>query len=418
LRIALIPQLRRAVSLDLWIPTNTCPLLPANATLIVMNRAIFCGSIPFVVASSRAHWVTVIVAIGRRRWVPLALLVALVLAHDEARADDAFIAGYATALLERELPTGSFGVDVVDRHVRVALEPGTSVEPGQLEALLGEVEGVTSVVVVESSPEEVAPAADTSQRGIAILPADELFGALLADPRWPRFEVGYQRYLASDVLGDVAAANFGETFALVRGPLSSQTNWEFGIQGGTFSVFDLNAPSTDLVNTDFLGGVYGSLRRGPFAGFLRVFHESSHLGDEFLLRTRPDRVNLSFEEADLLGSVNVTHWFRLYGGGGYIFLREPSDLRPGVLQTGAELTSPNAYWGRHLRPLAAVDLQFREESEWRTDVSARAGVRIESAALSRMQLLFTLQYYRGRSPNGQFYDSPIEFLGVGAQLGF
>jgi hypothetical protein len=32
---------------------------------------------------------------------------------------------------------------------------------------------------------------------------------------------------------------------------------------------------------------------------VRLFHQSSHLGDEFLLRNRVERINLSYESADL-----------------------------------------------------------------------------------------------------------------------
>jgi hypothetical protein len=48
----------------------------------------------------------------------------------------------------------------------------------------------------------------------------------------------------------VAAVSFGETFAIYRDRLGSGW-WEFGVQAGVFALFDLDAPSMDLVNADY-----------------------------------------------------------------------------------------------------------------------------------------------------------------------
>ncbi len=57
---------------------------------------------------------------------------------------------------------------------------------------------------------------------------------------------------------------------------------------------------------------------------VRLYYQSSHLGDEFILRN-PDfnRINLSFEEIEALLSLDVK-WARIYGGGGYLIHREPA----------------------------------------------------------------------------------------------
>ena len=54
---------------------------------------------------------------------------------------------------------------------------------------------------------------------------------------------------------------------------------------------------------------------GDFTWLVRVYHQSSHLGDEYLLRNRVDRVNLSFEVVDALVSYDPFEWLRLYGAG-------------------------------------------------------------------------------------------------------
>jgi hypothetical protein len=110
--------------------------------------------------------------------------------------------------------------------------------------------------------------------------------------------------------------------------------------------------------------------------------------------------------------------FRLYAGGGYIFHKDPADLDPWSAQAGLEFRSPVFWLDGALRPLAGVDIQQRQESNWKPDISARAGIQFENPEfLSRkMQLLF--EYYNGRSPNGQFYERNIELFGLGLHLFF
>ncbi|HXH83643.1 MAG TPA: DUF1207 domain-containing protein, partial [Candidatus Tectomicrobia bacterium] len=247
------------------------------------------------------------------------------------------------------------------------------------------------------------------------LPGGALFKPLIADPRWPHFAASYQNYLGGD-FDNVAAVSFGETFSLYRWRTDIGW-WEVGLQAGVFAVFDLDAQSLDLVNADYFVGVPVGWRYDSWSALLRLYHQSSHLGDEFLLRrTRPERVNLSYEAVDLKASWEW-RFLRLYAGGGYLFDQEPASLDPWSVQYGVELTSPWPARPARWRPIAAVDLQQREENRWAVDLSARAGVEIDGVlATRRMQLL--LEYFFGHSPNGQFYTDRIEYLGLGVHFHF
>jgi hypothetical protein len=148
-----------------------------------------------------------------------------------------------------------------------------------------------------------------------------------------------------------------------------------------------------------------------------VFHQSSHLGDEFLLRTSTTRVNLSYEAIDLKLSWEIGDVLRLYGGGGYLFYRTPSTLDPLSAQYGVELTSPWPSREARWRPIAAVDVQHREENDWNADVSARAGIEIDGVLLTR-KLQILLEYFSGHSPNGQFYRDEVRYFGIGTHFHF
>jgi Protein of unknown function (DUF1207) len=79
--------------------------------------------------------------------------------------------------------------------------------------------------------------------------------------------------------------HLSETFSRLRGPLGEKGGaWEVGIQTGVFGLFDLDAPSTDLVDTDYLVG-FPAYRARNVSAMARFFHQSSHLGDEFASTT-------------------------------------------------------------------------------------------------------------------------------------
>jgi hypothetical protein len=87
------------------------------------------------------------------------------------------------------------------------------------------------------------------------------------------------------------------------------------------------------------------------------------------------------------------------------------------VQWGVELRSPWPGPGARFRPIAAVDVQNREANGWDSDVSVRTGIELQGWLAGRnLQLL--LEYFRGHSPNGQFYKDKIDYLGLGLHFNF
>jgi hypothetical protein len=331
----------------------------------------------------------------------------------EARAerDAAFLAGYATAVLERELRVRPARVEAREGALRVELEAADAAERDRVEAALREIETLDSLEVV------VAAGAAPEGAGLELLPPGQIFQPLLADPRWPHFSASFQRYVGDDELGNVAAVSFGDTIALLRHDAGGEGRFELVLHAGVFSIFDIDAESFDLVNSDFLVGPALAWQRGSLSAMVRLFHQSSHLGDEFLLRESVDRINLSYEALDALVSWHPAETLRVYAGGGWLLRREPSSLDRGSLQAGLEATSPRA-WAGHVRPVLGVDVQSRQEHGWDVDLSARAGIQLESPRLASKRLQILIDYYQGHSPNGQFFDREIEYWALGAHLHF
>lgn len=354
---------------------------------------------------------------------------------------DAYIAGYATSMLRYRL-----NLDIPSLIVQngIILLPKGSLnisDQSHVVQVLSEISGVNEVKIAEVTTEvPVAtapsqPIQQSAEQTVAItntdptllptglLPSGHLFKPLLADPRWAHFSASYRHFVNDNFEGrNIGAVSFGETIPFYRGNFGrSLAQWEAGLQAGVFSDFNLGAPSADLINTDFIASAYSSIRAKQFSAFGRIYHQSSHLGDEFLLRrvnSTFERINLSYEGADLRLSYEFPYGIRLYGGGGGLFHKEPSSLKVWMTQYGVEFRSPWRLDFAPVRPIIAADFKNFQENNWSTDVSARAGVEFDNLQVLGRKLQILLEYFNGNSPSGQFLRNNVEYIGVGAHYHF
>lgn len=350
---------------------------------------------------------------------------------------DAFLAGYVTAVLERELQLYDGRVTVQEGHVTVAVEHAGERERNRIAALLARVRGVKQVTVIGRQDRGVdaagtqpaaallaindqgRPEASLSRRERTIGPRGRLFQPLLADPRWPHMSASYLHHSNQGLARNVGAANLGGDFIIGRKEQPGGSAWEVGLQAGVFSVFDMDADSTDLLNADYLFAVSLAHRRGDWSALLRLGHLSAHVGDELLLKAPPDfvRENYSNEWIDLLVSRDLFDGqVRLYGGGRLRIGLDPSDLERWSIQYGVEWQSPMTYFDGFIRPVAALDMQHHEQTDWQANLSLRAGVQIEDPALAGNVLQILAEYYNGHSFNGQFFDDQVEYYGLGVHF--
>lgn len=362
------------------------------------------------------------------------MLIPASFAHASAQ-DDIYIAGYAAGVLKHSLKLDIPPLMVRDGVITLPVGSLEAADRAKAVQLLWEIPGVNAVKTSEStsqqrtsssanaaqvSGDEAVSATESTLLPIGLLPKDQLFKPLLADTRWAHFSAAYRNYQSKNFDGiDIASVSFGETIPFYRSNFGQSTvQWETGLQAGVFSDFNLNASSSDLLNTDFIASVYSSMRAGQFSAFGRLYHQSSHLGDEFLLRTKLERVNLSYEGVDLKLSYELPYGVRIYGGGGGLFHKEPSALKVWSAQYGIEFRSPWRLDFASLRPIVAADIKNYQENNWNTDISARAGVEFENLQVLGRKLQILAEYYNGFTPSGQFYKDKVEYIGVGAHYHF
>ncbi len=218
-----------------------------------------------------------------------------------------------------------------------------------------------------------------------------------------------------------AVAGFGEEFGLIRWTGSSPNEgFQLSIDGGLSAQFNLQSPSSNLINADYTGGIPMSWRRNGFSVLLRPYHQSSHLGDELVLTTKIDRINLSYEAVQLLLSQELGS-FRFYGGGEFLMRREPSDLDRWIIHGGGEWVRRET-WFWKARPFVAMDLKSYQENKFFVDTSFKGGLDFSGDEIGRTggrrHLRVMLETYYGYSPHGQFYTDKNFFTGLGVAFSF
>jgi hypothetical protein len=256
--------------------------------------------------------------------------------------------------------------------------------------------------------------------GVVGVPQGDLFCPLVADPKAIRTFATFLRgeFPTSTADTDLASVGIGDSFGLVRfgGPDAGE-GLQLGLEAAVFAQFDLDAASYDLLNADYVVGLPLTFRRSGFSARLRFYHQSSHLGDELLLRPENEirRENLAFESLEVILSQELGP-LRLYGGGEYLVNRRPSTLDEVVVHAGAEVRAGPV---RGTRVVAAVDMKSTEQQEWQPSWSARAGVELawwRNPDHPPRLVSVLAEFYDGPSPYGQFYLESIRYVGAGLHL--
>jgi hypothetical protein len=380
-------------------------------------------------------------SLGRRRsaigvMVMLTLLLGRALSAGAVATDDAYMAGYAAAVLEREFRVTAPSLTVRDGVMTLAGGDLGGADQATVVAALSRIRGVRRVIVL-TAPASVtattaagpgaapAPARSTGQAipplegtpTFEVLPAGLLFRPLIADPRWPAFGTTVRHYFDDSKWESIAAVELGDMMPLVRGRIGETLQWEVGVHAGLWALFDMDSESANLTNLDYIVGGFASVRQGPWSGIARVFHRSTHLGDEEIIHHHTNRINFSYEGMDARISYEPWDWLRLYGGGGYILRVEPKNYAPWKVQSGLELRSGWTLPGR-LRPIFGADFQFLEEHDWQPQISLRGGLELESLAVLGRKVQLLIEYFNGNSVDGQFYTREVEYLGLGVRFKF
>ncbi len=259
-----------------------------------------------------------------------------------------------------------------------------------------------------------------NKKEVVLFPVTDEFAPLVADPKQPRFFASLQRFDSNyreTFTG--ASVGYGETFGVLRKNLGPQHAWQFSLRGGLFSQFNMDTSSNNLLNSDYTLGVLWTYRYKHAAMRLRAYHQSSHLGDEFI-KANPAVVSRStgfdYEAVDWLGAL-TWRGFRVYGGPHLLLKRQPADLdrwgyQGGLEYNGTEEIVPYGCF------VAGLDVKGFQQLSWTPAYSVKAGLNFKDLGRPNRNIKVMAEFYDGFVPFGQFYDYEMTSYGIGFYFGF
>jgi hypothetical protein len=224
----------------------------------------------------------------------LILLSASLPAMAADRAGDEFLAGYIASILERDLKweRNSYILKIDNGVATITLFKDDPIRRGAANKQLDNIDGLVKITIVVRNADTDKPGAVSRLLGITgegeTFPIGDVFRPLIADPKQPRFFVEMLAFKSPGKNYTMASVGFGETFGLYRFFGSREGNGlQLSVEGALFAQFNMNTASHDLINADYTIGIPLTYRHDNDSLRFRIYHQSSHLGDEYILSGMP-----------------------------------------------------------------------------------------------------------------------------------
>ncbi|MCH9608920.1 MAG: hypothetical protein S4CHLAM45_03410 [Chlamydiales bacterium] len=364
--------------------------------------------------------------------------------------DDEYLTGYVQALVDMHYYEFQVRVIVLNGIVYIFNLPRNELIAASIYCFVNDIPCIGRVERVCCSPEEflcklesidqecaqevgcssayqsmcMMPGPGCGVKGVWFPQNTVLFQPLVADPRQVMNAASLR--FNDDVVGKhVGAAVFGGDFIFFRwfDVFKWHGDLDLGLQGGIFSVFDLDNPQACMVNSDFFIALMPTYAVNKWSWRFRLWHLSSHLGDEFLLSNPGfDRRNLSDNGVDLFASYQMNPAIRLYLGLGDIIWRDREFYtQPFYFEWGAEIRvfgSRDCFNKLYVQPFLAMHFRAWEEHGFDIDQTYALGVEWSKLQYVGQKFRIFLELHNGYSREGQFARERSNYVAIKGAFGF
>ncbi|MBC3784429.1 DUF1207 domain-containing protein [Spirosoma utsteinense] len=252
------------------------------------------------------------------------------------------------------------------------------------------------------------------------LPKGHLFDPILLDPLeaqtygslLPVYNTEGKRYK-----GSIVPFAFGFAKPFYRRTKQPGHSSEWVLDLASFTQFEAYRDATldkarrRILNTDYKVSIIYNVRRGANTYRFRVYHLSSHLGDDYIFRnniTAPTANAVNYELLDVTYS-RMIQTLRLYGGIGFV-LRKAEERKLLSAQLGAYYKKPS---DKAARLVGGLDVKFWQQTDFRPGIHGGIGVEV---GRTQNNLTFMLEGYSGFRPYSQFENQQTSWIGVGLYL--
>lgn len=205
-----------------------------------------------------------------------------------------------------------------------------------------------------------------------------------------------------------AEVALGENFpvvALRRGP----NPITLGLGSQVYARFSLHDKKSALISNDWVVGLNGTAALGRWTLTLEMYHESSHLGDEYEDRFDAKRVDWTREVVGAWISYRTGPW-RFTGSGSYAVRDELRLSRSGA-SMGVDFRPARPEGAGGVRPVAGIYLDASGATSWRMSGSLKAGVALPASPGSR-EIGLAIIAHDGLSTQRQFFRQESRYVGL------
>ncbi len=201
----------------------------------------------------------------------------------------------------------------------------------------------------------------------------------------------------------------GENFpvlALRRG--ARPVTLGFGTQ--VYGRFSLGDRKSALISNDWVVGLNTTAALGAWTVTGEIYHESSHLGDEYSDRFSATRLDWTREVAAAWLSYGPGP-IRVTGNLSYVLIDELDLKRPGAaLAADYEGRSFGRFLGGPVRPVGGIFFQGEAATNWRISTSAKLGIAVSRSG-GRREIGIALIAHDGLSTQRQFFRRESRYIG-------
>ena len=251
-----------------------------------------------------------------------------------------------------------------------------------------------------------------------------LYPAQVANPRQVSFSGGIR--LRDSVAGQVSTpVSFGDQFPLYRWSnvdlFSTKGDMQLEIEGAVFAIFNQTHKSSPLLNADYYVAIPVTYAHANWAHRVRLYHISSHLGDEHMgINKHVKRLNKSFEALDYSIAYDITEQIRLYAVAGSI-IHSDSEMHLKNLygMYGMEVRVCRHNWKQlYGTPYLAMHFENWQDDDWKIDATFALGYEFGKLNGMGKKIRVSVEYHSGFSDAGQYSRKRDDYVQFRLSYGF
>ncbi len=344
---------------------------------------------------------------------------------------DTYLEAYLQGCLDSKFPDSGVIVTVRNGDVLLSNLPKDQDRANRIETYVKKFvanslnHDVTGLNVVQHNAQKEDESLKRSKcHGMWLPQSTILFPSEVANPRQVSFSGGVRFH--DSVAGQVSTpVSFGDQFPLYRWANFDLFSWkgdlQLEIEGAVFAIFNQTEDSSPLINADYYVAIPVSYAYDKWAQRLRLYHISSHLGDEYMKRKHhAKRLNKSYEAVDYSLSYDITKQIRVYGTGGVIAHSDSEmHLKPLYTMCGMEVRVGRHEWKQlYGTPYLAMHFENWQDNDWKVDATFALGYEWGKINGMGKKIRVSCEYHNGFCDAGQFSRIRDDYLQFRISYGF